>query len=129
VVRVLLIEDNPLARASVEHALKSVGYEVSTANDGRQGVALFRKMRQDLVITDILMPGQEGVETILELRRMEPGLPVLAISGGWGNDGPDLLKMVSRLGATETLQKPFDKQALLTAVRKCLPEDSASRDE
>jgi len=126
--RILLIEDNPLARASLEHALKSAGYEVSTATDGRQGVTVFRRMRQDLVVTDILMPEQEGVQTILELRRMEPTLPVLAISGGLRSDGPDLLKMVRHLGATETLQKPFDKKALLAAVQKCLSKGSVPPD-
>ncbi len=75
----------------------------------------------DLLITDLLMPEKDGIETILEIRRVNETLPILAISGGgkYGARG-DLLRMAQRLGATATLQKPFSREQLVAAVDLCL---------
>lgn len=95
--------------------------EVVIAKNGTEGIAFMKERRFDLLITDLLMPEKDGIETILEIRRADATLPILAISGGgrYGARG-DLLRMAQRLGANATLQKPFSKEVLLTAVEQCL---------
>jgi CheY-like chemotaxis protein len=95
--------------------------EVVVASDGGEGLAMMRARPFDLLITDLLMPEKDGIETILEIRRAGAELPILAISGG-GRYGSrdDLLRMAERLGATATLQKPFTREQLLAAVERCL---------
>lgn len=95
--------------------------DVVIAKDGTEGIAFMKERRFDLLITDLLMPEKDGIETILEIRRADATLPILAISGGgrYGARG-DLLRMAQRLGANATLQKPFSKEVLLAAVEQCL---------
>ncbi|MCH8154484.1 MAG: response regulator [Proteobacteria bacterium] len=81
--------------------------------------------RPDLIITDIIMPEKEGVETIIALRRADPDLPIIAISGGGRLDATDFLTMAGKLGARRTLSKPFRRDQLLEAVGECLAEDEA----
>ena len=79
--RVLLIEDDDLVRATLRDALESNGYEVATATNGLDGLERFRSAPADVVVTDILMPEKEGIETIIELRRDHPEVKIIAISG------------------------------------------------
>lgn len=97
--------------------------EVIVARDGAEGIALMKTHAFDLLITDLLMPEKDGIETILEIRRANAALPIIAISGGgrFGGRG-DLLRMAQRLGATATLQKPFTREELLAAVDRCLAD-------
>jgi DNA-binding response OmpR family regulator len=115
---ILVIDDEAALRRLVARILKGAGHSVREAENGRVGLQLFRELRPALVITDIVMPDQEGIETILELRRDAPSLPILAISGGGGEGA--YLRMATGLGATEALAKPFGADELLAAVAKLL---------
>ena len=91
-------------------------YEVVAAADGNKGLRLYREDPTDLVVTDIIMPEKEGIETIIDLRREFPEVKIIAMSGG-GHGKPDsYLHMAKGLGAQRTLTKPFGKKELLEAI-------------
>ncbi len=98
-------------------ALEAVGHEVLVAPDGMEGARIYRKQPVDLVITDILMPEKEGLECILELRRLNPALRVIAISGGLRSGTIDVLDVARRFGACRTFWKPFDLASIVSAVQ------------
>ncbi len=101
--------------------LERHGYVVEDAADGMAGVQAFRDQGADLVITDLIMPEKEGIETILELRDVDPGIPILAISGGSMPEDPGgVLVDAALLGATATLAKPFELPVLLETVQGLL---------
>ncbi len=120
--RILVIDDEPHVRDMVAGFLTDEGYEAATAEDGRAGAALFRQSPFDLVITDILMPEQEGLETIMQLRRLCPGVKIVAASGGSPRMELDVLMIAKRLGAVRTVRKPIDLAELLALVREVLAE-------
>ena len=117
---ILLIEDDDLFREALADALNGRGYAVTQASDGEQGVKLFRTEPTDLVLTDIVMPNQEGIATVMELRRAYPNVGIIAMSGGLAHNAPLYLKLAGSLGATRTLKKPFGLPALLTAIEETL---------
>ena len=84
--RILLIDDDDQFRGMLQQALRREGYEVVEARDGKEGVICFRTAAIDLVMTDILMPEQEGLQTIRELRAEFPAIKIIAISGGGAGD-------------------------------------------
>jgi DNA-binding response OmpR family regulator len=100
--------------------LGDAGYEVTEAGDGSEGIKLYREVRPDLVITDLVMPEKEGIETIVELRRDFPEVKIIAISGGNNNRSGSYLSMAEKLGAERTIGKPFKIPELLGAVRAVL---------
>jgi DNA-binding response OmpR family regulator len=120
-IRLLVIDDDELVRATLVEMLRTAGFEVITAKNGRVGLELLETQSVAAVITDILMPEQEGLETIRKVRRRYPGLRILAISGG-GAGGPDIevLRFAHNLGADQTLAKPFTPKQLVSAVRALL---------
>jgi len=129
---ILLIDDDEAVRLSVAFLLQSHGFAVVTAANGREGLRLCDEQPPDLVITDIMMPEIDGIETIMALRRASPDMPIVAMSGGWHPGDVRLLSMVAKLGATETLAKPFDCDELLAAIGRCeqhSPASKASRGE
>ncbi|HEX4263634.1 MAG TPA: response regulator [Verrucomicrobiae bacterium] len=116
---ILVIEDDTNVRAAIHHGLTQAGHTVLSAPDGKQGMNTLRHSAVDLVVTDIFMPEQEGLETITALRKQHPKLPVIAISGG--NVVSEAMLAVAReLGAQEVIEKPFGLDRLLTAVGKVL---------
>lgn len=119
--RVLVIDDDPTIRSLIAEILESRGHSFVPAIDGRAGIVLFSKENFDLVVTDIVMPEQEGIETITAIRRVNRTVPILAISGSStvGGSG-DYLRAAAALGATATLQKPFGPGDLIGAVDKLL---------
>jgi DNA-binding response OmpR family regulator len=120
--RILLIDDDDLVRTTIQSILESAGYEVIQAADGEQGVDVYRTHAPDLVITDILMPNKEGIETIRDLKRCDPAPRVIAISGGDRNGNVQFLQMAEKLGADRILAKPFRKAALLEMVDALLSD-------
>ncbi len=102
--------------------LEQDGHEVSEAANGAHGLEIYEQDSPDLIITDIIMPEHEGVETIIALHRSAPNLPIIAISGGGRFSAEDYLSMAKKLGAQQALSKPFRRSELLTAVRDCLDE-------
>jgi DNA-binding response OmpR family regulator len=118
--RILVIDDDPVVRGMLAEMLRREGYEVDEAEDGRAGMKKFREMPAALVITDVVMPEQEGLETLMQLRQESTTVKVIAISGG-GRVGPDAyLNSARTLGADAILAKPFGHEELLDSVGKVL---------
>jgi YesN/AraC family two-component response regulator len=118
--RILVIDDEQLARFTMREILETAGHEVEEAKNGDQGISSQKAQPFDVVITDIIMPEKEGVQTIIELRRDFPSLPIIAISGGGRTRNLDFLKIAERYGAKRILAKPFSEDELLDAVNTCL---------
>jgi CheY-like chemotaxis protein len=117
---ILIIDDEASLRDVVRDMLEMAGHSVAEARDGREALSIFALDNPDLVITDILMPERDGLETIAALREQHPLLPIVAVSGG-GDAGVDFyLSLAGHIGATRTLAKPFRQAALLDAVDGCL---------
>ena len=123
--RILIIDDEDELRSMLRQMLEQASHEVTEAVNGAEGIQLYEQDRPDLIITDIIMPEKEGVETIIALRRADPDLPIIAISGGGRLDATDFLTMTKKLGARRTLPKPFRRHQLLEAVGECLAKDGA----
>jgi DNA-binding response OmpR family regulator len=119
---VLVIDDDPVFCTVVERILEGAGYSVTSAGDAQTGISRFAEMNPDLVIVDILMPGKEGMATILELRETSPDMPILAITGGGNFAAGDVLRIAELLGADNSLKKPFEPAALLATVRRGLAQ-------
>jgi DNA-binding response OmpR family regulator len=117
--RLLLIDDDPALREVLAIALVEAGHTLVEAEDGRQGASFFRAAPADLVITDLVMPDREGLETIAALRRDWPALPIIAMSGG-ALRSPLYLAMAAKLGASRTLAKPFAPSVLLRVIDELL---------
>ncbi len=114
--RILVIDDEEPVRLLLRKMLEQAGHEVDVASGGSSGIELYRQRGADIVITDILMPGMDGIETIRQLRRESPGVRILAISGG-GRIGADhYLCLAGKLGALSELSKPFSRQSLIDEV-------------
>jgi len=118
--KILVIEDNLIVRNTVTRILQTAGYTVVTANDGLQGFEMFRKEQPDLVISDIIMPQQEGIGTIRQILAERPGTKIIAISGGGRIGNTDFLQIARKMGAVDALQKPFDPDDLLGRIDDCL---------
>ena len=131
-MKILVIDDDHLVRYALSKILSSNGYEVVTASDGRRGMVVLREEHPDVVITDIIMPEQEGIDTIIQIQRERPGVKIIAISGGGRIRNIDFLDMAQSLGANEVLAKPFEVDELLSClIRLGLPPtaDAASATE
>jgi DNA-binding response OmpR family regulator len=119
---VLVIDDDPVICAIIARVLEDDGFSVTSAGDAQTGISQFKELNPDLVIVDILMPGKEGMATILELREAKPEARILAISGGGNFAAEDILRIAELLGADNSLRKPFLPDGLLAAVRRCLAQ-------
>jgi len=118
--KILIIDDEEQMRNLLCRAMKYGGFEADAAADGRKGLRLFEENSYDLVITDLIMPEQEGMETITFLRRKYPDIKIIAISGG-GRIGPETyLPAAKELGADEVFAKPFPIDDLINAVKRLL---------
>lgn len=117
---ILLIDDEEDIRNILSLMLTSAGHTVREAANGAEGLRLYRAAPTDLVITDVVMPEQEGLSTIMELRKLEPKLKIIAMSGGFAYDPKLYLHMATRLGAERVLRKPFSYEDLTSAVNAVL---------
>ena len=118
--RIIVIEDEPAIRRLVVRILGRSGHEVREAGNGRDGVALHRADPADLVITDLFMPEQDGIETIQQIREFAPRTPILAMSGGGTRGNTDSLSDAELLGAQAVLSKPFSPDDLDRAIASLL---------
>ncbi len=121
-VRILVIDDEPSVLDVLRKILHLEGYEVITAANGEEGLELFRQFPCDLVITDMVMPVKDGLQTILELRKERPDIPVLAISGGGNISKERYLVIAGYLDRVITIPKPFSVESITEAVAKLLFE-------
>ena len=114
VTDILLIEDDDLLGSALASVLGRAGYVVAEAHEGKRGLELARSLRPALVITDLVMPGKEGIETIRELQLEAWAPPIIAMSGAAAAN--NYLGLAAKLGARRTLLKPFKAEVLLLAV-------------
>jgi DNA-binding response OmpR family regulator len=121
--QILIIDDDTQVRLLLRKLLDHEGYEVREASNGKAGMKLNRENPADLVITDLIMPEKEGLETIMELRKKFPEVKIIAISGGGRNGPEDYLPMAKELGAQLTFTKPFELKEMLAAVQKLLEQE------
>ena len=96
--RILVIDDEEHVRDTLRAALESKGHTVTEACNGDEGMQLFAAERADLVITDILMPGKDGIQTIKELRQLHPDVKIVAMSGGGRLNATDFLEVARSYG-------------------------------
>jgi DNA-binding response OmpR family regulator len=117
---ILVIDDDEMLRRVIARRLRASGHEAVEAGDGKHGVQLAKRSRPDLVITDINMPDQEGMQTLTELREIDPALPIIVISGEPDVGAYRPLEDARLLGADVALAKPFELAALWSEVERLL---------
>jgi DNA-binding response OmpR family regulator len=114
--KILLVDDDVSVRGFVRIALTEMGHQVTEAGNGNEGLRSFERSPTDMVITDLVMPEQEGLETLAIYRKMHPGVKIIAMSGGGRGNASDYLKMAKIMGADLVLAKPFSIDELKTTV-------------
>jgi CheY-like chemotaxis protein len=112
--KILLVEDEERVRALLKGVLESDGYEVHEASNGKEALQSYARSPPNLILTDIVMPDMEGIELITKIRKGDPNLKIIAMSGS------NYLDIAEKLGAHRILAKPFSNKALLNAVKATL---------
>ncbi|MBN9662399.1 MAG: response regulator [Acidobacteria bacterium] len=115
--KILVVDDDAAVREVVASMLRTAGYEVSLAANGREALSSLQREQFRVIITDLVMPEQEGIETIKLIRRDYPDVRVIAMSGAFGGD---YLRIAGYLGAHGTLAKPLQLATVLKAVADAL---------
>jgi DNA-binding response OmpR family regulator len=117
---ILVIDDETGIREMLRDTLEPQGHTIVEASNGVLGIQKFKDAVFDLVITDIIMPDQEGIETIQQIRQLRPDQKIIAISGGGRTKTVEFLHIAENLGVDKTLKKPFGPSIIRDAVRACL---------
>ena len=123
--RVLLVDDDDAFRGMVDTMLNRLGHDVIVARNGDEALVLFHGSVFDLVITDLIMPEREGLDTIRQLRR-DGDVKIVAMSGGGRNSPGAYLNIAKHIGASAVLSKPFSLQELKAAVEIALGPGGSS---
>lgn len=123
--QILIIDDEQNVREAIGKIVESMGHVPVEAINGREGIRKFRERPTEVVISDILMPEKEGLETIRELRSIAPSVKIIAISGGARLQGTDFLSVAEQLGADAVLRKPFKIDQLCDMINSCLGSTKA----
>ncbi len=118
---IVVIDDDPVLRQVITLALQKAGHSVLRCENGRKATDFLAHDHADLVITDVIMPEMDGVETLRALRREHPDLPIVVMSGGGSFDPRDYLGIAQAFGATAVLPKPFAPGELVSLVAQLLP--------
>ena len=119
-MRILVIDDEEPVRMMLRRSLTKAGYETSEAANGKEALSIQEKNPADLIITDIIMPEMEGIDTIMTFRENYPRVKIIAISGGGQIESDEYLDLADKLGADWTFAKPFSLNRLLSAVKELL---------
>lgn len=115
---ILLVEDDDDLRAMLKESLEKRRHKITEASNGREALNKFKSSVTDLVITDLLMPEQDGIGLIMELRKIKPDIKLVAISGG-GKIGPsNYLDVARTLGADAVFPKPFNLYDFIEEIEK-----------
>lgn len=117
-MKILLVDDDVRIRDLFRMWLEREGFVVYEAENGRDGVDLQLKTPADLLICDLIMPVQEGIETITTFRKDFPETGIIAISGGGKIGSDSYLAVAEHLGAWKVFSKPVNMTALIDAIRK-----------
>lgn len=117
---ILIVDDDFELRAMLRDALETAGHHVREAADGEAGLAAFQEQRPDIVLSDLIMPEKEGLETIMDMHRIAPEIPIVAMSGTRILDTGKYLRMAERFGAAATFTKPFKVGELLVKIDELL---------
>lgn len=123
---VLLLEDNEAYRTLMTEVLTLAGFEVCAVPDGRRVSEILQQRRIDLVVTDLVMPERDGIETLTDLHYSHPRLPVIAISGDVPLNRDLYLTVAQKLGAARVLAKPFKMDQLVAAAREAVAASCAT---
>ena len=115
-MKILLIDDDPLVCELLQQDLKELGHTVIQAQNGAVGAALLECENPDAIILDIIMPVQEGIESIIQFRKTHPRLPIIAISGGGKSVDNSYLETAKLLGANFALRKPITRKELENTI-------------
>ncbi|MBI5801871.1 MAG: response regulator [Verrucomicrobia bacterium] len=118
--KILLVEDDDAFADILRKSLTMSGYDVMHARDGREALHRYDPQTVHLVITDLIMPGVDGMELIVKLQRINPAVRIIAITGGGRCDPETYLLIAKRLGAVKMLAKPFPLEEIRAAVKECL---------
>ncbi len=113
---ILVIDDDEAIRISLSLLLQAKGYSVALAKDGADGLSKYRERKPDLVISDMIMPGHQGIETIARIRADDARLPIIAMSGSIQGGEGNFLDKAREAGADHFLEKPFDAAQLLNLL-------------
>lgn len=124
-VDVVLVDDDELVRTTVKQILEKDGHQVRVAPNGDKALQLVADRQPALVITDVIMPEREGIETLLALKKKSPDLKIIVMSGGGRIGQVDYLKVASDLGADATLTKPFTAAQLRELLANLLGSGSS----
>ena len=116
-MRIMVVDDNEDMRNMLKLCLEADGFDVDVARNGQLALERLQQAPADVVVTDLFMPDQDGIETILELRKRFPAVRIVAMSGWTSSEGSDYLRVAREIGALETLRKPFDPQRLSQLLR------------
>ncbi len=117
---ILIADDDAAVRSAIGRLLSRAGYDIAEAEDGDAALAAVEARLPALILLDILMPGRDGIETLLELRNHHPELPIVVASGGDRKGWRGALDDALALGATAAIGKPFEATELLDTVKTCL---------
>jgi CheY-like chemotaxis protein len=126
--RILVIDDDDLVRDTLVRMLERAGHKTVAAKNGRQGLAQFHREPPDLIVTDVIMPDLDGIETIMALRQASPAIPIIAVSGGGKAHAMQFLDAAQKLGADLILPKPFKQADLMAAISGLLARDERRKD-
>lgn len=125
--KILVIDDQPEILLAIRKILEAEGHQVLQASDGNEALTSFKADPPDLVITDLFMPGKDGIEFLLELKTVSPASRVIAMSGGGVLPREEILEFADVLGAHTLLRKPFSREEVLDAIGKVLDQELESR--
>ena len=117
---VLVVDDDPALLHSLAALFEAYSIRFATARDGREGLKIFRRISPAVVLTDILMPEQDGISAIMEMRRERPGVKIIAMSGSGRCGKSDFLAVAKKLGADAVIHKPCDVDELVKLLRTFL---------
>jgi CheY-like chemotaxis protein len=115
---ILIVDDDEFIRLLLRRTLERAGYLVSEASNGREAMRLYSELKPNCVITDLVMPEQEGIETIMQMRQQSHSVPIIATSGQFDSMAAHYLKVAQSLGADAVLEKPFTVEQILELVAR-----------
>ncbi len=118
---ILIIDDDEMFRKALGLTLTELGYKVVEATNGKEGMEAYARQLVDLIMVDLIMPEKEGIETIIDIRKSQPSVKILAMSGGGRGSATGYLLAAKAFGADRMLAKPFANDELLAVLHELLP--------